>query len=85
MPCARHCSANSAIGVAAERRCTTMLYEVKADLYMQKPSWCLAVKTRYFWPLARASATQAAASNLRGLNLPGQRFVLRDRDARSLA
>ena len=35
---------------------------------MAKPSWCLAVMTRYFMPASRASFTQASASNCTGLN-----------------
>ena len=47
---------------------STMSKSVRAELYMLKPSWCLAMGMTYFIPAFLAKAAQAVASNLTGLN-----------------
>ena len=47
---------------------STTLYLVVAVRNMQKPSWCLAVMTRYFCPAASAVAAIRSASNFTGSN-----------------
>ena len=40
-------------------------------LNMQKPEWCLAVKTTYFIPASLARAVQSLGSNFFGLKYRG--------------
>ena len=48
---------------------------------MEKPSWCLAVMTRYFMPASLASPTKALASNFGGIELVHVfRLVVGDRN-----
>ena len=68
MPWRAHASASSFIGSRPNGVASTMSYSVTFESYMQKPSWCLAVIVRYFWPARFASETQASASNFVGLN-----------------
>ncbi len=43
---------------------------------MQKPSWCLVVKTMYSWPAVRARSMKRSGSNLTGIEGAGERAVI---------